>query len=292
MDGFNNLSVPAWTALSADIVPIQWRGRYYGTRNSVMGVANMIVTYLGGTIITAVGGILGYQIGYMLASLFGGGASYSFAKIQEAPRAPSTGALTAYSPKAILQTLHGDRNFLMFCASMMVWNFSLNIAGPFFSVYMVEELKSTAAIVGVLGIVSSLAGLPALRFFGGLNDRWGSRRVLLLVSLLIPFLPPLWIFMRGPWDPLIIQVLSGILWAGQGLASFNFLLEIAPAEGRARYSALFQIAVMLALALGAAAGGVLVETLGYQAIFIASGIGRMAGALLMWRLVRPHPAPV
>ena len=150
MDGFTNLSNPAWTALTADIVPLQWRGRYFGTRNSAMGVANIGVTYLGGSIITRVGGLLGYQIGYMISFLFGAGASYSFSRLHEEPRQATASALSAYAPKALLQALRGDRNFLMFCVAMMVWNLSLNIAGPFFSVYQVEVLKATPEIVGVL----------------------------------------------------------------------------------------------------------------------------------------------
>ena len=288
MDGFTNLSNPAWTALTADIVPLQWRGRYFGTRNSAMGVANIGVTYLGGSIITRIGGLLGYQVGYIMAFLFGAGASYSFSRLHEEPRQATGAALSAYSPKALLQALRGDRNFLMFCVAMMVWNLSLNIAGPFFSVYQVEVLKATPEIVGVLNIIASLAGLPALRFFGWLNDQWGARKVMLLTHFLIPIVPVLWIYTYQPWDPWFVQILSGAFWAGQGLAAFNFLLDISPAEGRPRYVALFQISVALSLAVGAALGGVVVETFGFATIFLVSGIGRLIGAILLWRFVRPH----
>ncbi len=288
MDGFTNLSNPAWTALTADIVPLQWRGRYFGTRNSAMGVANIGVTYLGGSIITRIGGLLGYQIGYIMAFIFGAGASYSFSRLHEEPRQATGAALSAYSPKALLQALRGDRNFLMFCVAMMVWNLSLNISGPFFSVYQVEVLKATPEVVGVLNIIASLAGLPALRFFGWLNDHWGARKVMLLTHFLIPIVPVLWIYTYQPWDPWFVQILSGAFWAGQGLAAFNFLLDISPAEGRPRYVALFQISVALSLAVGAALGGVVVETFGFATIFLVSGIGRLIGAIILWRFVRPH----
>ena len=77
------------------------------------------------------------------------------------------------------------------------------------------------------------------------------------------------------------------------MAAFNFLLEISPAEGRPRYVALFQISVALSLAVGAALGGVVVETFGFATIFLVSGIGRLIGAIILWRFVRPHsPAAV
>ncbi len=35
---FASLGVPAWTSLSADIVPLAWRGRYFSARNMAMGI--------------------------------------------------------------------------------------------------------------------------------------------------------------------------------------------------------------------------------------------------------------
>ena len=76
----------------------------------------------------------------------------------------------------------------------MVWNFGLSLAGPFFSVYRWKICTPPPQSVGILSIVSSLAGLPALRFFGSLNDRWGARKVTLLTGFLIPLVPVMWAF--------------------------------------------------------------------------------------------------
>lgn len=288
MDGSGNFSLPAWTALTADIVPISWRGRYFGNRNMVMSITNMLVTLLAGQIITmAASPLSGYQAVYGLAFLFGLGSTYCFAHLLEPPRQPAPVTLNAYGPAALLQSLREDANFRNFCISQMAWNFSLNIAGPFFSVYQVEQLKATPAIVGILSIVSSLAGLPALRLFGNLNDRLGAYRVTLLSGLLIPFAPILWIFTRSPWHPLPINIFSGFLWAGYNLASFNLLLAITPPELRPRYSALYQISVMVSAAAGAAIGGGIVQQWGFPAIFLLSGIGRMISLFVFWRTVKP-----
>jgi predicted MFS family arabinose efflux permease len=62
-------------------------------------------------------------------------------------------------------------------------------------------------------------------------------------------------------------------------------LELTPQEGRARYSAMYQIFVTLALAAGAVVGGWMVTKWGYPAIFITSAVGRLLGALLFARFV-------
>ncbi len=38
---FANISVPAWTPLTAHLVPLQWRGRYFSSRNIAMVVSAM-----------------------------------------------------------------------------------------------------------------------------------------------------------------------------------------------------------------------------------------------------------
>lgn len=287
MDGFSNLGMPAWTSLTADIVPLAWRGRFFSTRNIVMGAANMLVTFIAGQIITLAGTpIAGYQIVYALAFFFGMSASFSFSHIQESRKKADPAALAAYKPASLLNTLQSDANFRNFAISQMVWNFGLGISAPFFSVYQVEVLKATPAVVGILSIISSLAGLPALRLFGGLNDRWGAYKLTLFTGFLIPLVPVLWVFTSTPWHPAPIQVLAGALWAGYGLASFNLLLLISTPQTLPRYTALFQMAVMISSAVGSAAGGFIVQAWGFPAIFILSGILRLAGIIVFWKLVK------
>ncbi len=287
MDGFANLGMPAWTSLTADIVPLTSRGRFFSTRNIVMGAANMLVTFIAGQIITISGSpIAGYQIVYGLAFFFGISASYCFANIQETSRKADPATLAAYRPASLLQSFQRDVNFRNFTISQMIWNFGLSLAGPFFSVYMVEVLKATPAIVGILSIVSSLAGLPALRIFGGLNDRWGARKVTLVTGFIIPIVPVMWAFTTSPWHPVPINIAAGILWAGYSLASFNLLLMLSTPQTLPRYTALFQIAVMISSALGAAAGGLITQAWGFNAIFVLSGVGRLVGILVFWRMVK------
>lgn len=286
-DGLNNLGLPAWTSLTADLVPIAWRGRYFGSRNFIMGASAMVATLIFGEIITRSGQIQGYQLAYGLAFIIGMISTISFSKIKEPPSTPPV-RRDANLPKLSLGSFARENPvFLVYCFTSVIWNFSLNFAGPFFIPYQVNVLSASATMVGILTIVSQLSALATQQPFGAWADRWGSRRIILLTGFIIPFLPFAWLFITQAWQAIPVNLVGGAVWAGYSLASFNFLLTLTPQDQRARFTAIYQILVLLSLSAGAAAGSLAVSRWGFSAVFAGSAIGRMLAAILFARFVRP-----
>jgi MFS family permease len=285
-DSFGNLAFPGWISFTADIVPIEGRGRFFGSRNFIMGITGMLAILLVGELITRTGKPLGYQIALGLASVLGMLATFSFGHLGDPKGSfPTVKVPGSFSMQTMLRDLKDRPAFLALGLVMAFWNFSLNIAGPFFNVFMVENLNFTASMVGIASIVSTVASLLIQRRVGRFSDRWGSRRVQLISMLLIPFLPIAWMFVGKFWHVLVLNSFSGLLWGAFNLASFNFLLSLTPDAQRARFSAIYQILVMLALAGGAAIGAWIVTQWGYHAIFACSGIGRLLATFLFVRFL-------
>jgi MFS family permease len=291
-----NMGLPAWTSLTADIVPLSWRGRYFSSRNIALSAAGLLTTFLAGQLITRIGEPAGHQLAIGSAFVIGLASTFSFYRIQEPPM-PTAAQEAAQEAahkkehrgqKLFLRHLRAHPEFLIFCATAALWSFSVNVAAPFFSPYLVETLRATPDVIGILSIIAMLTALPGQRLFGRLTDRWGPRRVQLITGLLIPLLPLGWALTRSPWHVVPIHVAGGFIWAGYNLANFNLLLALTPEDLRPRYTALYQIVVTTAFAAGAAIGSVAIEMVGsafsqawgYHAVFILSGIGRLAGALL------------
>jgi len=280
---FGQLGMPAWTSLTADIVPLKWRGRYFSSRNIAIGLVQIPLIYLVGLLIaraSSPGNPTGYQLALGLSFIIGLAATISYASIREPAAPASAQAKGRISWSSFLRHLHAHPEFLAFCATAALWNFSVNVAGPFFSPYLVEGLKATPDVVGTLSIISPLTALPGQRIFGVLTDRWGARRVQLIIGLVIPLLPWGWTLTRSPWHAVPIHMVGGFAWAGYNLANFNLLLTLTPEDFRPRYTALYQVVVTVALAIGAALGGIIIDHWGYHAAFSLSGIGRLAAALL------------
>ena len=292
-DAFGNLSFPAWLSYTADIVPMVGRGRYFGARNFIMGVAGMLTVLLVGILITRFPQPEGYQLGLGLAFILGAISTFSFSKLRDPVEVTTQLAPARTDLPGLLRDLKKQPALLTLIATAVFWNFFLNIPGPFFSIYQVTALKSSASMVGITATASTISSLLVQRRLGKLADRWGAHRLQLISGLFIPILPILWAFTTQSWQVIPINLLSGVLWGAYGLASFNLLLEITPNEGRARYSAIYQMLVTLALAGGALVGGWMVTKWGYTAIFVTSAVGRLIAALLFARFVKnPRAEPV
>ena len=291
-DALNSMGLPAWISLTADLVPLSWRGRYFGSRNFIMGVAAMGATLLFGEIITRADQLRGYQAAYAIALVFGAVSTFSFSRISEPVQKPQSSPKTVpinpnYSLKGTLLGVRTHPAFLAYCLTSAIWNFSLNISGPFFAPFQVKTLGASATMVGILAIASQVSSILTQQPFGRMADRWGARRLVVLTGFLIPILPVTWIFIQEAWQGVPLNVLGGALWAGYSLASFNFLLSITPENQRTRFSAIYQIVVGLSLAAGAAVGSMVVSRYGYYAVFTASGVGRFLAAVLFAWFVRP-----
>ena len=90
--GAANFSTPAWTSLVGDLVPMRWRGRYFGTRTLFMTISTIVTTYLGGVMITSVdtsiSPVIGYQIAFGIALTAGFLSTVFFSRIKE-PSSPA-----------------------------------------------------------------------------------------------------------------------------------------------------------------------------------------------------------
>lgn len=289
---FNNFSYPGWISLTGEIVPIEGRGRYFGTRNFIMGIAGIITALVIGEAITRIGEPLGYQIAFLLSAGFGTLALFYFARLREPQTSPQPQEALSKGLKTILTSLKAHPQFVSFCLFTAVWNFSLNIAGPFFNVYMVDTLKFTAAMISVTNVTHTATNLLVQRRMGALADKWGNRKVSIIFTFLIPIIPIFWgLWVRQYWQAIVVEAFAGAFWGAYNLASFNNLLNHTPESQRARFSAYYQIVVTLALAGGAALGSYLIPKIDFSGVAVSSAIGRFLAAILFLLIVRDvtHP---
>lgn len=284
---FVNLGIPAWTSLSADIVPLPVRGRFFSSRNFGMGVGALIGAPSAGLMISRLGFPEGWQSAWALALVAGLVATAFYSRIPDqdiertVPRRDADGAARG--------GLLSDKNFVAFCAVTFIWNLALYVAAPFFNVHLVKNMGGNAAWVGGLSAINSVSSLAGQPVAGRLLDERGSRWLTAVTGLAIPFLPLAWVAATAPWHVIFINGVGGALWAGYNLGAFSLLLYISPRGKRAFYSAVYQSMVFSSAFAGPLLGGLLGELWSLPLVFIASSGGRFLAALLFLGLVKERP---
>jgi MFS family permease len=278
-----SLGMPAWTSLAADIVPLNIRGRYFAWREFIYGAGGMVAAPAAGVMLALWGKPEGWQSIWLLALAAGALSVWFFSRIPEEPR-PHPSAEAAAAPPWHATMLR-DANFLVFGGTVVLWNISLYAAAPFFNVYLVENLDASEIWVGGLAAVASAFGLVGQAMFGRLLDARGSRWLMAVCGLFIPLLPFAWYVIDAPWQIIFINAVGGVAWAGYILGSFNFLLIVSPPEQRRYYAAAYHTLVFLSSAAGPLIGGVIAQSQSIKALFVISGVGRLAAHVLFLRFV-------
>lgn len=281
---FGQLSFPAWSAFVADLVSPRIRGRYFASRNIGLAVAALIFTPVAGAIAQRFGLPQGYQVSFFLAGLIGFVATAIFARI---PQPPTQATVKATGQReGVWRLLRTHPRFAAFTGVAFLWNLSLMVMGPFFSVYLVRNLGASPVQIGLLAAINSLTNIVGQRIWGRLNDQRGAAWVMRVTGLLIPLIPLFWSLAPNPWYLMPVEALAGFLWSGYGLSSFNLLLSLAPDDRRPRFTAIYQVSVFSAAFVGPLLGSVLANALNLRPLLWISMVGRAVAAMLFMFTVR------
>jgi len=184
-----------------------------------------------------------------------------------------------------------ESNFTKFVVFVACMQFAVNIAAPFFAVFMLRDLSFNYLTYALLIITVSLVQIFTIDRWGRHADRVGNIQVIKLTSCFIVFLPMAWIICRNPVYLVLIQIIAGFAWSGFNLSIINFIFDAVRPEKRTRCYAYFSFSSGIAICLGALFGGYLVNILprllGYRALslFLISGLLRLIIIVVFWRLI-------
>ena len=115
-----NLAFPAWMSVTGEIVPMEGRGRCFGSRNFVMGIAGMVAIFLVGELITRVGSPNGYQLALGLAFALGAFSTFSFSRLRDPRGTAPIPVEGARSLRAVLNDIKGHPIFVALSLVMVV----------------------------------------------------------------------------------------------------------------------------------------------------------------------------
>lgn len=259
----------SWNPWMRDLVPEDRLGTFYSKRMRFTIGIGIPLSLLAGYYIDYWKQIFpdyelyGFSILFFFGFLVGMLGIYFVSKIPEPRMAPAQGKPKLFN---LLLEPFKDVNFKNLIMFLGPWNFAVNLAAPFFTVYMLKRLQMDLSFIIALGVLSQLTSIAFLRIWGRFSDRFSNKSVLRVSGPLFMLCILGWTFTTMPETyiltvPLliVIHIFMGISMSAVTLASGNIAYKLAPKGNATSYLATNSFVNSLAAGIAPVLGGGVVD---------------------------------
>lgn len=288
---FNAIATPAWASLISDLVSEDKRGAYFGLRCRILGFITVGATFIAGFILHKMktfNAFYGFVIIFGFAFIFRIISWYFLMRMHEP--ALEYKKEHYFSLFDFLSRIR-ESNFAKFVIFASLMSFSVNLAAPFFPVFMLKDLRFSYLLYSLITITATLFVNLTIGRWGVHADRVGNIKIIRFTSRLIGIIPLLWIINHHPAFLFCVQIFSGFAWAGFNLCASNFIYDAVTPEKRTRCISYFNVFNGLGVCCGALIGGFLLPSLpaflGYKILtllLISAVLRIIVGNLIPFKL--------
>lgn len=266
--GLGAIGACAWNAWMRDLAPEERMGRVFAQRSvwlTAIGLALGLAAALALDRTSAGSPARDWVFAAMFAvgCVTGLASALVVAAMPEPLMTPAAGPVRI---AALLRQPFGDANFRRLLGFVASWQFAVNLATPFFTVFIVRQLGFPVSFVLLLSVVSQVANIGALTMWGRLSDRFANKSVLAVCA---PTYIAAIVAMAGAsqfevralvkaWLVLLHVVMGGAI-AGVTLASTNIALKLSPKGSATAYVAANAMVTAVAAGVAPILGGLLAD---------------------------------
>lgn len=262
---FGTISGAAWTPWIRDFLGPGRIGSEFASRLTLATAFALPVAFAAGlfidryatagaTSLPAYTAVLGVGV---LAALIG---LFAIARIPEPQMAPEPPP----DWRAILAASFGnpgERQVIIFLAT---WTFAVNLAAPFYTVYLLERVELAMLWVVALAAISQGMTAFAVRSWGRIAEQFSMRTVLRVSGILFLVMVASWPLLGRIDEPTLrlglftlAHAIAGLATGGVTLGTTTLALEVAPREQAAGFLAANATLSGLAAGVAPLLGGVL-----------------------------------
>lgn len=295
---FGAMAGVSWNAWIQEWVPYRIRGKYFGRRNGTLQISTLAF------LLTAGWSLSRWNYAIPVFQLLIAGAVlmrvFSLRWQWVSPTRPHRPApAVTRSLRDQMGIVLGSRSLLVFIAFGAMWSFAANCFGPFYHVFMFDQLGLSAFEVGLLATLAQLSGALSLPAWGHLLDRYGNKSVMTFSLILWQTQNFLWYFLTPENRNLLyaMWIWGGATSAGFILGQFTLLLRLLPLEAK-NLAIGFNLAVtsLVAFAAPITGGAVLTWALArwsdvfavHHVCFLLQPILALLGCTLLLRVHEPR----
>ncbi|MFM1851628.1 MAG: hypothetical protein RIS54_1312 [Verrucomicrobiota bacterium] len=260
----------AWNGWMQEVVPARLRGKYFGVRNRLLYVS--MITFLlsvSGLLALMQGSLGAYVVLFAIAIVLRISSVLSQQRMVTPVSHHTSAAQLPWQEQ--VRNVRNDSTLVRFIGFAALMGFTINLFGPFFPVFMYEQLHITVAKANWILLFGPLGAAVSFPAWGRLLDRHGNIPVMVVALALWQLFNVIWCFVTpaNTWLLYVVATTGGIFSAGYGIGVFNLLLKLTPPNSRTMGIALFVSLSCLAAAMGPPLGGYLItwaKNQGFEAL--------------------------
>lgn len=238
---FTNIGSPGWSSWMNDLVPEKKRGAFWSSRNTILGFVQfgaVVVAGLSLDFAKKTGGLAAcYGILFSTAFAFRMGSVF-FLSRQHHPRFEPDRSGESLSFLKFLAELPRS-SFGRFVIFIALTNFTVMMVNPIIQVYLLKSLDLNYIPYTVITMAATVGAFVFMTYWGGLSDRFGNKRILIVTSAGLPAIALAWVFVRPIWALVLLQLLSGFVTSGFNLATTNYIFDATPNKSLPKVMAYF-----------------------------------------------------
>ena len=272
------------------VIPLNQRGRLQAWRNFTGGGLAAILAYVAGRYFIGMNLLgNGYSTTFLFAFVI---TSLGLSAFQLLVREPEATVTRSASPlinqiREFPHLIGSNRDYALFLLVQMLIS-SARIAMPFYVIYAGRVVGGSGAMLGMLSFAFLIADTGSNLLWGYLGDKTGFRLVLIASVVAWAGATVMLITLHGSTPIVIAFAGLGAAQAGYNMASQTMVLEFGEKQDLAMRVAVSATAEGLTATAGPLAGGLMVQALGYSAVF-GTSLGLLGCALLLLCLAAQDP---
>jgi len=259
---FTHFTTPVWNSLITDLLDPNERGVYFAKRSRIVALTSFVALCVAGTLLSFFEQQqllwVGFTLIFILAGLSRSASARVLSAVSSWPSHASSATPTGFREFLSDRMSKNFRSFLLFSCLMHV---AVLIAGPFFVIFILQDLHLAHWQYGVWlasGILGQFLTLPT---WGRFSDRFGNKALLTVTSFIVSFLPMLYLFSTAWLFLLAINFFAGMIWAGLSLGLSNYVFDAVHPTDRAKAVAISSLVNALGWAMGTVIGSWLINTI-------------------------------
>lgn len=279
---FSGMQNVLWNVLLTKTIPADRRGMMIGLRNFLGGMTASAVAYVGGKFLVEANALgNGYATTFLLAFVLTALGLTMLYLVRE-PESPSVRAPVSVRERlGDIPVLLEDRAFAMY-----FWAQSLatlgTLAMPFYIIFSGKTLGLTGETVGTLSLALLVSQTVANLGWGALADRMGFKAVFVPALLIWAGATVVLAYSHDMVSVLLCFVGIGVGYSGFLIAAQNMVLEFGTRSDLPMRIAMVNSAQSLVQVFGAIAGGSIAASLGFEVVFGAAVLAKLAAAGMLW----------